>query len=194
MPACYYRLLRGIAASLSLLIAAALGGCGSEAVSNQIDPVTGALPARPEAQKVARIDDPLGTDQTIWTVLGLAKRDSERSIGPQTGASVSPELWLASRDTLNFTGLASEDPMSGLLVTQWYSPRGKPTERLRVSVFILSRALRSDSMAVTVERQERAPTGEWHDSTVAREVQTGLETAILQRARQIHAEHYRANM
>ena len=98
------------------------------------------------------------------------------------------------RSTLHFAGISSEDPMSGLLVTKWYSPPGKPGERLRVSVFILSRALRSDSLAVTVDREVRAPAGEWRATPIARDVVAGLENAILQRARQIHAERYRSTM
>ena len=86
-------------------------------------------------------------------MLGLAKRESERNVGPQTGNTVSPVLWEAARDALGFAGFASEDPMTGLLVTNWYSPPAKPNERLRISVFILSRALRSDSLSVTVDRQ-----------------------------------------
>jgi hypothetical protein len=84
--------------------------------------------------------------------------------------------------------------MTGLLVTDWYSPQGKPNERLRVSGFVLSRALRSTSLAVTVEREARSPVGGWREAPVARDVVTGLENAILQRARQIHAERYRNTM
>ena len=83
--------------------------------------------------------------------------------------------------------------MTGLLVTNWYSPPGKPNERLRVSVFILSRALRSDSLSVTVDRQEQvADAAQWADTPVAAETVANLETEILLRARQIHAERYRS--
>ena len=181
MSAGYYRLLLGVAASLSLMVA----GCGAD---RPADAVAAATPGPTVATNAT---DPLDTDATLWTVLGLAKRDSERAVGPQTGNTVSPILWQATQDTLHFAGFASEDPMTGLLVTSWYSPPGKPDERLRVSVFIMSRALRSDSIAVTVERQARSPVGEWRDGPVARDVVTGLENAILQRARQIHAERYR---
>ncbi len=185
MSARYYGLLLGVAASLSLLTA----GCGANRPA--ADPVTGATPAPPVVQRTPGEPD---TEATIWTVLGLAKRESERNIGPQTGATVSPVLWQASQDTLHFAGISSEDPMAGLLMTEWYSPAGKSNERLRVSVFILSRALRSDSVTVSVERQARSPTGQWSDAPVAREVVTGLENAILQRARQIHAARYRNTM
>ena len=81
--------------------------------------------------------------------------------------------------------------MSGLLVTEWYSPRGKPNERLRVSVFILSRALRSDSVSVSVEREQRTPSGQWGTSTIAKDAVAELESAVLLRARHIRAERYR---
>ena len=57
-----------------------------------------------------------------------------------------------------------------------------------------ARALRSDSLSVTVEREEAAGNGQWRETPVARDVVSGLETAILQRARQIHAERYRDTM
>ncbi len=185
MSLCYYRLLLGVAASLSLLTA----GCGSNRPAEiAADPVTGAMPTPPVA--TSKPDEP-DVEATLWTMLGLAKRQSERNVGPQTGDAVSPVLWQATLDTLHFAGFSSEDPMTGLLVTNWYSPPGNPAERLRVSVFVLSRALRSDSVAVTVERQVRSPAGQWGDTPVARDVVAGLENAILQRARQIHAERYR---
>ena len=188
MSAGYYRLLFGVAASVSLILA----GCGSDRSAGiSADPVTGATRSPPVAKSTADEQD---TEATLWTVLGLAKRESERNVGPQTGNGVSPILWQATQDTLHFAGISSEDPMTGLLVTEWYSPPGKPNERLRVSVFILSRALRSDSVAVRVERQARSPAGQWGDTPVARDVVAGLENAILQRARQIHAERYRDTM
>ena len=185
MSAGYYGLLLGVAASVSLIVA----GCGFDRPELAGDPVTGALPRPPVAQGPS--DD---TEATIWTVLGLAQRESQRNVGPQTGSTVSPVLWQATLDTLKFAGISAEDPMTGILVTDWYSPQGKPQDRLRVSVFILSRALRSDSMTVTVDRQERSPAGEWRDATIARDAVFDLENAILLRARQIHAERYRNTM
>ncbi len=186
MSARHYRLLLGVSASLSLLGAGLTTGCGSDRAANQkTDPATGAPLQQPT--RTASADD---TDETLWTVLGLARRQSERNIGPQTGSGVSPVLWQAAQETLHFAGTTSEDPMTGLLVTDWYSPRGKPGERLRVTAFITSRALRSDSLSVNVERQERRPAGEWRDTPVDRDVVAGLENAILLRARQIHAQRY----
>jgi hypothetical protein len=185
MSARHYRLSLALVAGVSLLPA----GCGSDSrTSKAVDPITGAAPP-PVAQ--ASDDD---TDVTIFTVLGMAKRESQRNIGPQTGNQVSPVLWQATQDTLNFAGIVSEDPMTGLLVTDWYSPARNRAQRLRVSVFILSRALRSDSLAVNVDRQERSADGQWRDTPIDKDTVTGIENAILLRARQIHAERYRGTM
>ena len=130
----------------------------------------------------------IDTEANILTVLGLAKKESVKDPGPHTGRTVSPILWQAAHDTLDFVKYVSEDPLTGSIVTEWYSPPGKPNERLRVNVFILSRALRSDSVTVTVDRQERSANGQWAETTIARQVETDLENAILNRARQLKRE------
>jgi hypothetical protein len=190
MSARYYGLLPRLAASLSLVLSGVLAGCSS---GSPPDSVAGA-PQPPAAAQKAAQRDPNDTDATLWTVLGLAKTDAERNQGPQTGDTVSPVLWEATLDTLRFAGTSSEDPMAGLMVTKWYTPPGKTAERLRVTVFIKSRALRSDSIAVSVERQAASPTGGWQTTPIADDVVTGLESAILLRAQQIHAERYRKTM
>jgi hypothetical protein len=189
MYLCHYRLLPAVAASLSLLAAGLTAGCGSDR-AEKADPVTGKVAVAPPKPEPEGMD----TEATIFTVLGLATRESERNIGPQTGPEVSPVLWQAAHDTLDFAKISSEDPISGLLVTDWYSPPGKPNQRLRVTAFITARALRSDALAVSVERQERSPTGEWKSTPVARDTVAGIENAILLRARSLHAERYRSNM
>ena len=52
-------------------------------------------------------------------------------------------------------------------------------------MFILARSLRSDAIAVTVTRQARLGDGNWLETTIARQVETDLENAILNRARQL---------
>ena len=120
----------------------------------------GGQPSAAEAQRAASSEpEEIDTEAKILTVLGLAKKSSVKDPGPQTGSTVSPILWQAAHDTLDFVKYASEDPLTGSIVTDWYSPPGKPNERYRVNVFILSRALHSDSLAVTVDRQQRRRTG-----------------------------------
>ena len=184
----YYRALLGLAASLSLL----LSGCGSDHAGANGDSVAPAAPVS-GTQLAAAQKPPLAEDTsaTLWSVLGLGKKKHpDEDLGPQTGRTVSPVLWQASLETFKFAGIESQDPVTGLIVTKWYSPPNQPDERLRVSVFVLSRALHSDSVAITVERETRAAGGGWQKTPVAKDVVEGLESAILTRAQQIHAEHY----
>ena len=173
----HYRLLSALIASLSLAVAA----CGS---GSSGDPPDTAGAQQASTAEPSEID----TESSIWTILGMAKKESQRNPGPQTGSTVSPILWQAALDTLNFVKFVSEDPLAGSLVTDWYSPPGKPNERYKVNLFILARKLHSDSLAVTVTREARLGDGNWLETTVARNVETDLENAILERAGQLKRE------
>lgn len=169
----HYRPSAALAASLSLTLAACTA---SQPVQQQAGQAQQAAATEPEE---------IDTESNILTLLGLAKKESVKEPGPQTGRTVSPILWQAALDTLDFVKYSSEDPLTGSIVTEWYSPPGKPNERLKVNVFILARALRSDSVTVTVDRQVLSKDGRWSETTIARQVETDLENAILNRARQL---------
>src|ERR1700756_2363582 len=100
MSAVHYRLSVALAASLSLAVAA----CGLEPVgwSEQPNAASTQQPDAASAQQ-ASTSEPgeIDTEATIWTVLGLAKKESARHFGPQTGSTVSPVLWQAAPDTRN---------------------------------------------------------------------------------------------
>ena len=128
-------------------------------------------------------------------MLGLAKRDSERNVGPQTGNTVSPVLWQAALDTLGFAGFASEDPMTGLhrhelVFAAGQAERAAAGQRLHpVAGVALGFAVgHGRSAGAVADRRSGA------DAPVSRETVADLETAILLRARQIHAERYRSTM
>jgi hypothetical protein len=173
----HYRPCAALAASLSLTVAA----CTASPPVQQPGQAQQAAATEPED---------IDTEANILTMLGLAKKESVKEPGPQTGRSVSPILWQAAHDTLDFVKYSSEDPLTGSIVTDWYSPPGKPNERLKVNIFILSRALRSDSITVTVDRQVLSNNGQWSETTIARQVETDLENAILARARQLKRAWY----
>ncbi len=181
MPVCYYRLPTILAASLLLLT-----GCTATRVT-QADATAAQLPQA--NQQASADDDGMDTEGTIWTLLGIAKKPPH-DFGIRTGPGVSPELWQATIDTLSFTSMDSLDPRTGLAVTDWYSPKGKPDERLRITAFVKARALRSDSIVVTVDRQIRSG-AQWQDAPVAQKLVEDLENAILQRAREVHIARLR---
>ena len=114
------------------------------------------------------------------TVFGKTKTDGQ---GP-AGIGVNSYLWRASLDTLAFMPLVSADPFGGVIITDWYSPPATPSERFKITVFILDRQLRANGIRVAVFRQERGA-GEWVDAVVRRETVIALEDAILTGARQL---------
>ncbi len=182
MSVVHYRLSVAFAASLSLGLAA----CAASRPAEQPAQQSGGLPGAANAQRAASSEpEEIDTEANILTILGLAKKESVKDPGPQTGRAVSPILWQAAHDTLDFVKYTSEDPLTGSIVTDWYSPPGKPNIRYRVNVFVLARALRSDSLAVTVDRQQLSANGQWAETTIARQVETDIENAILSRARQL---------
>jgi hypothetical protein len=187
MPYRHYRLAGTVAASVSLLLIA----CSSRPPAPQAGPPAA---ASSPGVKTAAADPQEGmdTESTIWTLLGLAKKPSEHQPGPRTGDTVSPILWQAALDTLGFVKFSTQDPLTGELVTNWYSPSAKPNERFKIYVFVLAHTVRSDAVAVTVERQERTATGQWEKSTVDRHVQDNLETTILRRAGELKREWQKA--
>jgi len=190
MPAPFYRLVHyrfivPVAASLSLLLAAC-----SATKTTQSDAAVAQLPQPEQQQASVDSEGTMDTETTIWQLIGIAKKPT-KAPGPDTGPGVSPVIWQAALDTLNFAEVDSQDPVTGLIVTKWYIPKGKTNERLRITAFVKSRALRSDSLVVTVERQTRDAGGQWKDSTIAADVANNLENDILEEARQIHIARIR---
>ena len=100
-------------------------------------------------------------------------------------ATVNRYLWAASLETLDFLPVFSADPISGLIITDWYVNPEAPTERFKTNVYILDSALRADALRVSVFRQEREESGSWIDASVNPATAREIENAILTRARQL---------
>ena len=98
---------------------------------------------------------------------------------------VNSYLWHASLDTLSFMPLASADPFGGVIITNWYSSGDNANERMKVTVYILTRTLRADGLKVAVFRQTRGTDGSWADAQVNPETAAKLEDSILTRAREL---------
>ncbi len=114
---------------------------------------------------------------------GSKKKDEEAG----TGLGVNAYLWRASLDTLAFMPLTSADPFGGVIITDWYAPPESPTERFKMSVFIMDRTLRADGLHVSVFRQVQTSSGDWADSNVDQKTAVDVENAILTRAREMRS-------
>ena len=102
---------------------------------------------------------------------------------------VNAILWRASLEIVSLLPIVDVDTFGGTIITDWYSLPEKQNERIKVTVFVVGRELRSDAIRVTVHVQTRSGTdGNWSTNFRDEEFSRRLEDLILNRAREIRAE------
>lgn len=102
---------------------------------------------------------------------------------------VNAILWRASLEITALLPIADVDTFSGTIITDWYSLPDEPDERIKLTVFVVDRELRSDAIRVTVHVQTRTGSDDnWSTSFRDKEFGRRLEDLILNRAREIRAE------
>lgn len=102
----------------------------------------------------------------------------------ETGITVNAYLWRSALDTISFMPIAQADPFGGTILTEWFQPPQNPYERVKITVFIIGRQLRTDALKLNLFRQV-AQDGQWVDVAVDPATVTRLEETILTRARQM---------
>jgi len=110
----------------------------------------------------------------------------QKAVVEDVTGGVNPYLWRASLDALQDLPVKSADPLGGLIIYDWQSFDGAPSERIKATVYILDSRLRADGVNVSVVRQTNSGAG-WSDASVDPETEEQLENAILQRARALKA-------
>lgn len=155
--------------------------------------VSGCQNTNPDQWKIDNLDARKhrgpNAGKSIFGVDGLqlfgSKRDRDEA-GGAVGIGVNSHLWRASLDTISFMPLTSADPFGGVIITDWYAPPEKPSERFKMTIYILTRTLRADGLRVAVFRQEmKNSEGGWVDGSINPSTISGLENKILERARQL---------
>ena len=102
---------------------------------------------------------------------------------------VNAILWRASLEITALLPISNVDTFGGTIITDWYSLPDKANERIKITVFVVDRELRSDAIRVTVHVQTRDGTdGSWGSSFRDEAFARRLEDLILNRAREIRAE------
>lgn len=153
----------------------ALTGCGGN-YAPQEDTARASGPLR---------DQRLESDDSIFGEGGLGLSTFTGEDGPGDSLPVNKYLWRAALDTLSFLPLASTDPFTGVIASDWSSTPEAPGERFRVTAYLTRPALEASSLKVAVFRESRNADGLWVPQQVSPETAAKLETAILTRARQI---------
>jgi hypothetical protein len=158
-------------------LAAGLGAC--DALDNAQPP-----PPKERIQKMNAYGSITGDDGFLF---GGPKKKDDGSPGGG-GIGVNSFLWRASLDSMGFMPLASADPFGGVIISDWYASPDVPTERFKLTIYILDQQLRADGVKVAVFRQIRDTSGAWNDAPVDPKTSTDLENAILTRARQLRLD------
>jgi len=170
-------------ALLALGLAGALVACeGADVSYDGVEDTT----QTPQGRFEPDVNDP--DRQTIFGPGGINSLFDETRGGDTLGGGglgVNAFLWRASLDTFAFLPPLSADPLGGVIIYDWYAPPETPSERFKVTVFILDTRLRADGVRVTVNRQLRGADGNWYEAAVDEGTAAALEDAILTRARQM---------
>ncbi len=149
------------------------------AAANTSEPIPQGPPGRATDGSVFGEDGATIGNLFSGEAFGLGKQDGGGSL------PVNKFLWQASLDTLSFLPLASTDPFTGVIATDWGVAPNQPGERFKVTAYMLSPALAATSLRVAVYREVRDASGTWMAAAVDPETPRKLEDAILTRARQI---------
>jgi len=108
-----------------------------------------------------------------------------RRPGDALAGNVNRHLWVASLETLDFLPIASTDPFTGVIATDWGAAPDAPGERFKVNVYVTDVALNPNALRVAVFREVMNAQGAWVPTDVAPETPRQIEDAILVRARQL---------
>ena len=128
----------------------------------------------------------------VLTLAALAASGCSRSrevptqLAParMTTIGVNGYLWQAALDTVSFAPLLQADANSGVIITDWYANPRTPSDRVKLTVTILSQDLRADALRVAASRQV-LQNGVWVEAPVTAATVQKLEDIILTRARDI---------
>ncbi len=101
---------------------------------------------------------------------------------------VNKYLWRASLDTLSFLPLASTDPFSGVIATEWGASPEAPNERVRVTAYVEGKELSARALDVSVFRETLNASGAWTAATVNPQTAEQVKDKILLRARELRIQ------
>jgi hypothetical protein len=117
---------------------------------------------------------------------GIPFSDLTKKDKPSDGLPVNALLWRAALDIASFMPLDDVDTFGGSIVTEWHQPKETPNQRLKLTMFVIGRELRSDAITIRAYIQNRLGT-EWVDAGRDEALGRKLENLVLARARELRA-------
>ena len=118
-------------------------------------------------------------------IFGDKKDKDENTVGfTSFGMPVNQFLWKASIETINFMPLSSVDPMSGTIITDWYTSEPNVNERCKLNVFVNGQELKAGNLKV-LSFCQKYNAGKWVNKSSDATINNKLENAILNKAKKI---------
>ena len=107
-------------------------------------------------------------------------------INPQNldNINVNGYLWRATLNILSVVPLISTDALSGTIITDWYANKNIQNQRLKITVYINSNELKSESIKIKVEIQS-FKNNIWSRPLTNKSLATRIEDSILNEARNL---------
>ena len=107
-------------------------------------------------------------------------------INPQNldNVNVNGYLWRATLNILSFVPLISTDALSGTIITDWYVNKNIQNQRLKITVYINTNELKSESIKIKVEIQS-FKNNIWSQPLTNKSLATQIEDSILNEARNL---------
>ena len=136
-----------------------------------------------DAQNRLRTGGGLFGKKAGMDILNMEKKGNDTSAS--IGLPINPYLWKASLETISFMPLASADPFSGVIITDWYSTKNNINERCKVNVFIKGVELKTSNLKVNSFCQKYIDSSLWVNQDVIQNNNIELENAILNKAKKI---------
>jgi hypothetical protein len=146
--------------------------------------VTGCVTTPPD--DVAERPGEKGVSILTGSAGGFKLSDLTKSAQLNNGMPVNALLWRAALDIASVAPLDDVDTFGGTIVTEWHQPKTTPDQRLKLTMFVIGRELRSDAITVHAFIQNRLGT-EWIDAGRDEALGRKLEDLVLTRARELRA-------
>ena len=129
-----------------------------------------------------------GETQKPILVLEDTRKDVllSKIINPQNldNVNVNGYLWRATLNILSLAPLISTDALSGTIITDWYANKNIQNQRLKITAYINTNELKSESINIKVEIQSFKD-NIWSQSLTSNSLATQIEDSILNEARNL---------
>ena len=128
-----------------------------------------------ETQKTILVLEDTSKDVLLSKVINSQNLDN---------VNVNGFLWRATLNILSVAPLISTDALSGTIITDWYANKNIQNQRLKITVYINTNELKSESIKIKAEIQS-FKNNSWSQAFTSKSLAAQIEDSILNEARNL---------